>query len=1147
MNYQRRFTKLNSGLLTNIIRSSILFFFLSASVAAEMNTKFEILSCQDTIAVYPGDSVLVLAHCFVISGTERVRSESKLTQHYRLEPISGRIFLLDPVETVQIFVVSYEYLSRPFQARVGPTLAALPRLEDLPETNESSGIETSGISFDNELPLVTDGTLFRGISISPSSGISLNGGLQLNLQGQLSENMTVTGTLSDQNTPIQPEGNTQTLDEIDKVYLEVKHPSATIVAGDIDMQLNQGQFLNVSRRLEGLNMQLSGKKTETGLTIASTKGKYHRMEFKGLDRNQGPYPLFSEIGSRNIIIMASSEQVWLDGQKMERGENNDYTIDYSRGEITFTPGRVIDSNSRIYIEFEYSDLVYPRQIASTSLRRVLGDGRSSASFTWIRENDNLNLPLIYSLNDKERDRLKELGENEVKMMSAVKDSNGDYIKEPSDDGSDDSIFVYIREMEKNKDSVYYQVTFHNVGPHGEYTRKVTTSGEIYFEYMDVSYRDGYSDLYVPWRAVRSPESHQIFNLTTDFYLGDSTRAAVNLAGSIRDRNLLSSLNDKNNTGYARRLELSHNRKLSGNLGRILVTAYTQGLGESFFTLQRDRSVEFNREWNLVQDTEKYSKSRGISQRLSEVIIHHRIGKRNSSAFSIGSYSDLFQHAARWQGTTSLFFHWIPELNIDMTGVTRRNGSTQPEDQGEKDRKVKSSWQRERFSAQFLPGRFHPYIRFLHEERTSEFKFYETGGGLFTEGNRVRTHVGLLRRVDYDYDSTTVDWREQSESWLGEMDLKGRWRSGYRVHFLFKQRIKSYTHQRGDQQYGLARGSLGYHPRRGNVRANVDFKLEQTLFQHKIVVYDSVGPGLGQYRYDSNYNQYFIDPNGSFLATHIPSGKKIPATHITVGFKFFYDFRKTPYLLLRNITWRMYGNTDYNGSNFTLNTLYYPSLSTEGLHRSRVNFQQDLSYISRHSRRRIRISTFFHREILGKKTPETSERFKRKYSASIEEPISSSVTVVMDASVEKSDISSFIATRDRRMNGWLLASGLRWRLSKFFEAGGDLRVGYDEGSNAYERFVIRLTGSGLHIQLFPQRGGRLRASIDYYNVVPESPLQVLLPPEAALGLQAGKTYRAGLTALLVLGKNISANANFSYLLDPIHDGIILFTGEVRATF
>ena len=123
------------------------------------------------------------------------------------------------------------------------------------------------------------------------------------------------------------------------------------------------------------------------IAYGKNKGSFRRLSFKGEDGNQGPYFLTNENGKRNIIVSAGSEEVWLNGKKLIRGDNNDYVINYSNGEIFFNSKNLIFYDSDIDVEFQYQKDMYTQNFLKAALEDKSNDFfQYSLSFS--REKDD---------------------------------------------------------------------------------------------------------------------------------------------------------------------------------------------------------------------------------------------------------------------------------------------------------------------------------------------------------------------------------------------------------------------------------------------------------------------------------------------------------------------------------------------------------------------------------------------------------------------------------------------------------------------------------------------------------------------------------------------------------------------------------------
>jgi len=323
----------------------------------------------------------------------------------KIDAINSRITAAFSTSDTLNIVVRYQFLNinLPRQQILNPPPRIyFPETTDREETPAQKSRQKTSLPSDYDF--LKSGTVYRGVSIGTNNGLSLQSGLNIELQGKLSDDISIIGSLTDQNIPIQPEGNTQTIDEIDKVFIQVRMPKEHITFGDYEFSNRTGNLSAYQRKLQGVLIESNRNGNHAQLSGAITKGQYTSNYFMGEEANQGPYQLTGKEGETAIIVLAGTEKVWLNSEPMKRGENNDYVIDYSTGEITFTPYRLITSDSRITVDFQYSNLVYQKNIWIARNTAALADGKLKLSAGLISESDDKDNPIELVLTDTDRAR-----------------------------------------------------------------------------------------------------------------------------------------------------------------------------------------------------------------------------------------------------------------------------------------------------------------------------------------------------------------------------------------------------------------------------------------------------------------------------------------------------------------------------------------------------------------------------------------------------------------------------------------------------------------------------------------------------------------------------------------------------------------------
>ena len=212
------------------------------------------------------DTVYQLPKEFIVEGSERIIIDStahlKRLHDYRIDYRYGQI-LFSSAQLKQI-------VSDTIPHRMTVTYRTLPisfkreyALRQLEIRRDSVGGNKTFISQPSRGLLSEDlfgpglqksGSIVRGFSVGSNQDLSLSSGFRMQLAGKLAQDVDVTAALTDENSPIQPEGTTQTLREVDKVYVEIKHPQYSATLGDFNLQIDQkegGEFGRLNRKLQG--------------------------------------------------------------------------------------------------------------------------------------------------------------------------------------------------------------------------------------------------------------------------------------------------------------------------------------------------------------------------------------------------------------------------------------------------------------------------------------------------------------------------------------------------------------------------------------------------------------------------------------------------------------------------------------------------------------------------------------------------------------------------------------------------------------------------------------------------------------------------------------------------------------------------------
>ncbi|MDO6800912.1 hypothetical protein Q4595_00490 [Wenyingzhuangia sp. 1_MG-2023] len=436
----------------------------------------------------------------------------------------------------------------------------------------------------------TYGNITRGITVGNGQGSVLNSGLDLQITGNLSEQLKIRASIKDSNLPIQENGVSQNIREFDRVFIELFTDKWNIKAGDVDLSNQDSYFLNFTKKINGakLDVVLDNGDQKTNITAsgALVRGKFTVQNIQPQEGNQGPYALLGSNGEQNIVVISGSETVYANGVVLKRGEQHDYVIDYNTSEITFNPTFPINSSQRIIVDFQYSDQNYNRFVTHNGVKYQ--NEKFTIGTYFYNETDVKNQPIQQDLSTEQKNILQQAGNDTSKMygesaqQTTYDENRIQYTKD------NQNIFSFSTDEEET----LYNVSFSFVGTQqGDYSLKETIATGNIYEYVGSN-----NGSYAPITQLIAPSKTQMAVIKSGYQFNEKSFINTEIAYSNNDLNLFSTLDDQNNQGLA--TTLTWQQQLNNANWKTYNFLNLDFVQKNFKNIERLYNAEFNRDWNI---------------------------------------------------------------------------------------------------------------------------------------------------------------------------------------------------------------------------------------------------------------------------------------------------------------------------------------------------------------------------------------------------------------------------------------------------------------------------------------------------------------------------------------------------------------------
>jgi len=844
----------------------------------------------DTLTIVPGSLIITTSNQFINQRQYSINEEKNylvfndsLKQDTALFKISYKVFPFNIRKEFKNKDVSL--INRDQTQSKNPYIISYDK-----PTSSNTAFLNDGLS--------KNGSISRGISFGNNQDVVVNSSMNLQVSGKLNENINIVLAATDNNIPIQPDGNTQQLQEFDKVFIQLNDKQSKLTVGDFQLNRPTSYFMNFYKRAQGLMLenvtdinplQANKGKLTSKISGAVSRGKFARNTFNGIENNQGPYRLKGADNELFIIVLSGTEKIYIDGKLLQRGQENDYIIDYNTSELTFTAKQLITKDKRIVAEFQYSERNYNRSLYYAG--EEFENKNMQFGFHLFGEQDNKNKPFQQELSDAQKNLLSNIGDTLQLAISdgAIKsdfNTTEVFYKKQDTITTNGTYTIYV--YSTNPDTAY-RVRFSYVGEgNGNYKQIQSTANGKVYEWIEPlnSIKQGSYEAVV---LLVTPKKKQMAIVNGKYRFEKNANLSWEGAFTNNDLNTFSDFNNNDDKGYGLKLNFDKqfliNKSDSSTKKIITSTASYELVDKNFSMIERFRAIEFNRDWNRTNDSIKNIQHIATAQ--IGVDLHSKL----KSNYSLSAFSEQnFYQGIKHQLATSLNYK---KFNLLFTPSLLNTSNFKTN--------LSTIFYRHKSNIRKVMGKI--ALGYIDELEMNQFKF--NNDSLLTNSYAFWEREGNISKADTSGNTFKIFYRERTDKKISSnlfkavayaqnigfnTDINSIKNHQIRLNVTYRQLQILDTLLINNKPDNTLLGRIEYTPRlwNGFVQGSVFYELGFGLEQRREYAYVQVATGQGQYfwnDYNGNgikeLNEFEIAlyaDQASYIKIYTPSNNYIKTEH-----------------------------------------------------------------------------------------------------------------------------------------------------------------------------------------------------------------------------------------------------------------------------